>query len=228
MDLEQSRLALPTGTTERVNRWAYIDVDETAFFKHPPPACARQATGNSIGPKVDVADLCFRHGLTGRDIGELQASARLQHPHDLTEDAALVGAKVDDAVADDDIGPGGLDEQILDHALPEPDIADTHRRCRRTGALQHFSGHVDADNLPLGPDLFGGDKAVEAAARPEIDNPLAGPQYALREWIPDPCKCFNGQAFGPQQFRRSPGVAPVGVLYGNDNFRADQQPRSDI
>src|SRR5712672_297957 len=62
---------------------------------------------------------------------------------------------------------------------------------RRTGALQHFFGHIDADNLPLGPDLFGGDKAVEAAARPEIDTPLAGPQCALREWIADPCKRFN-------------------------------------
>jgi hypothetical protein len=29
--------------------------------------------------------------------------------------------------------------------------------------LQHFFGHIDADNLPLGPDLFGGDKTVEAA-----------------------------------------------------------------
>src|SRR4029077_4086619 len=39
---------------------------------------------------------------------------------------------------------------------------------------------------------FGGNKAVEAAARPEIDNPLAGPQCGLREWVADPCKCFNG------------------------------------
>jgi hypothetical protein len=69
--LEQPRLALPTGTTERVNRWAYINVDVTAFFKHSPPACARQATGNSIGPKVDVADRRFRHHLAGRDVGKL-------------------------------------------------------------------------------------------------------------------------------------------------------------
>jgi len=67
-------------------------------------------------------------------------------------------------------------------------IADAAERER----CKHFFGHVDADNLPLGPDLFGGDKAVEATARPEIDNPLAGPLCALREWIPDPCKCFNG------------------------------------
>ena len=92
IDLKQTRLALSTRATEGVNRRAYFDIDETTFFQHPPPACARQATGNSIGPKIDVADRRFRHGLTGRDVGELQAPARFQHPHDLTEDAALVGA----------------------------------------------------------------------------------------------------------------------------------------
>jgi hypothetical protein len=71
VDFKQTRLALPTGITERVNRWAYVDVNETAFFQHPPPACARQATGNSIGPKVDVADRRVRHCLAGRDVGEL-------------------------------------------------------------------------------------------------------------------------------------------------------------
>src|SRR4029077_7183523 len=152
IDLEQPRLALPTGTTERGNRWAYIDVDETTFFQHPPPACARQATANSIGPKVDVADRLFRHGLTGRDVGELQASARLQHPHDLTEDAALFGAKVDNAVADDDIGPAGLDPQIFDDSLAKLDSAKPHRRRCRARALQHFLGHIDADDLAFGPD----------------------------------------------------------------------------
>src|ERR1700730_7787105 len=151
IDFKQTRLALPARAAEGVNRRTDLDLNETALLKHLPPACARQATGNSIGPKVDVADRCFRHGLTGRDIGELQASAGLQHPHDLAEAAALVGAKVDDAVADDDIGPAGFDGQILDDALAKLDIAETHRRCRRTGALEHFFGHIDADNLPLGP-----------------------------------------------------------------------------
>jgi hypothetical protein len=47
--------------------------------------------------------------------GELQSSARAQHPHDLFEDATFVGAEVDDAVADDDIGPTVFNRQILDH-----------------------------------------------------------------------------------------------------------------
>ena len=108
-DLEQPRLALATGTTERINRRTDGDLDEPAFLQHLPPACARQATGNSVGPKVDVADRRFRHGLAGCDVGELQSSARAQHPHDLFEDAAFVGAEIDDAIADDDIGPTILD-----------------------------------------------------------------------------------------------------------------------
>jgi hypothetical protein len=108
-DLEQPRLALPTGTAEGVNRRADVDLNEPAVFQHASPACARQATGDSIGPQVNVTDRRFRHSLAGCDVGELQPSAGAQHPHDLVEDAALVGAEVDDTVANDDIGPTILD-----------------------------------------------------------------------------------------------------------------------
>src|SRR4029077_12900918 len=64
IDLKQTRLALSTRAAEGVNRRAYVDVDETTFFPHPPPSRRTAGPGNSIGPKVDVADRCFRHGLT--------------------------------------------------------------------------------------------------------------------------------------------------------------------
>jgi len=178
-NLEQTRLALPASAAEGINRRANIDIDEPAFLQHPPPACARQATGNSIGPKVDVARRGFRHDLTGCDVGELQPPTRLEHPHDLSEDPALIGAQVDDAVADDDISPTILDRQIFDHALPELDIAEAHRRCRGAGPAQHFLGHIDADDLTCGPDLFGGDEAIKAATRSEIDDTFSKPQRAL-------------------------------------------------
>ena len=195
IDLEQTRLALPASAAEGINGRADLYFDEAAFFQHPPPACARQATGNSVSPQVNIADSRFRHCLAGCDVGELQSSARTQHPHDLAKDAVLVGAKVDDAVADDDIGLTVLDRQILDDSPPELDICEAHRRCRRAGALQHLVGHIDADDPTLGSDLFGGDKAVEAAARPKVNDPLAGFQRPLREWITDPGKRFDS-AFG--------------------------------
>ena len=59
-DLEQPRLAFAAGAAEGIDRRAYTDIDDTAYFQHPPPARARQATGNSVGPKIDVADRRFR------------------------------------------------------------------------------------------------------------------------------------------------------------------------
>ena len=190
-DLEQPRLALPTSLPEGINRRAYIDIYETTLFQHPPPACARQATGNSVGPEVDVADSPFRHGLAGCDVGKLQSPTGPQHPHNLIEDAALVGAEIDDAVADDNIGPTTLDRQVLDDPSAELNIAEAHRGRRRAGAFQHLLGHIDADDLPLWSDLFGGDKAVEPATRPEIDDPLAGVQRPLREGVAHPGKRFD-------------------------------------
>src|SRR5215472_3023515 len=79
-DLEQSCLTLPTSAAEGINRWAYVDIYKATFFQHPPPACARQATGNSVGPQVDIADSRFRYSLSGCNIGELQPPIGAQHP----------------------------------------------------------------------------------------------------------------------------------------------------
>ena len=103
LDLEKPRLAFPACATKGVNRRPDPFIDETALLKHMPPACPRQATGNSVGPKVDVADRRFRHGLARRDVGKLQTPTWPKHSHDFGEDPALVGAKVDDAVADHDV-----------------------------------------------------------------------------------------------------------------------------
>src|SRR6516162_2576459 len=122
-DLEQSGLALPASVPESVNWRTYIDLDEPAFFQQTPPACARQGTGNSVGPQIDVADGRFRHNLAGGDVGELQPSTGAQHSHNLVEYTTLVGAQVDDAVADDGIRPTVLDRQFLDDPLSELDTA---------------------------------------------------------------------------------------------------------
>ena len=76
VDLKQPRLALASSAAKGVNRRADPDIDETALLKHMPPACARQAAANSIGPQIDVADRRFRHRLAIRDVDELQAPAR--------------------------------------------------------------------------------------------------------------------------------------------------------
>jgi transcription elongation factor len=74
-DLEQPSLALPAGAAEGVNRRADLDIYETTLFEHTPPTCARQATGSSIGPKVDIADRGFRYHLAVGNVGKSSASS---------------------------------------------------------------------------------------------------------------------------------------------------------
>jgi hypothetical protein len=83
-------------------------------------------------------------------------------------------------------GPTILDRQILDDALAELDISEVHRLRRRAGSAQHLVGHIDANDLTFGPDLFRSDKAVEAATRSEVDDALSRPQLALRNGLPTP------------------------------------------
>src|ERR1051326_9642445 len=73
-NLKQPRLTLPASTTKGVNRRADIDLNEPAFFQHTPPTCARQATGNSVGPQVDTAKRRCGNILAVGDVGELQPS----------------------------------------------------------------------------------------------------------------------------------------------------------
>ena len=85
-----------------------------------------------------------------------------------------------------------LDRQVLNDPLSELDIAEAHGCRRSTGAFQHLVGHIDADHTTFGADLRGCDEAVEAAARPEIDDSFAGVQRPLRERIADTGKRFDG------------------------------------
>jgi hypothetical protein len=100
---EQPGLDFTAGTAKGVNRRPDPDIDKTALLKHMAPACARQATGNSVGPQVDIAEGACRNLLAVRNVGKLKASTRPQNTQDFSKDLALVGAQVDDAVADHDV-----------------------------------------------------------------------------------------------------------------------------
>ena len=96
---------LTASAAEGVAGGPNLDVDKTRLFEHPLPACARQATGDSSSPQIDVTDSRLGHGFGVSDIGELQPSARSQHAQDLCEDLTLVSAQIDDAVADYHVRP---------------------------------------------------------------------------------------------------------------------------
>jgi hypothetical protein len=146
------------------------DFHKPDLFQHLLPACARQASGNSGSPEVNVADRRFGNGLAVRDVGELEPTARAQHPQDFTEHGLFVDTQIDDAVAYYNVSPAGRDRHILDDALAEFDVGKTHTRRRRARLFQHLISHVDADYTPLGADLACGDEAVKAAAGADIDD----------------------------------------------------------
>ena len=77
---EGSRLLLSFRSLERVERGSDLHVDEARFLEERDPACARQATGYSAGPEIDVAQSFLGNGTRVGDIGELEDTAASQDP----------------------------------------------------------------------------------------------------------------------------------------------------
>ena len=57
--------------------------------------CFQQRPGNSAGPEVDVPAPLGADRVLDRDVGELNPTARCEHPEDHREDGVLVGTEVD-------------------------------------------------------------------------------------------------------------------------------------
>jgi hypothetical protein len=102
--LEQTSLLLAVGTLEGVDRWTNPNVDETDLGQHFLPGCTRQTTGNSSRPQVNVFERRFGDRLAVRNVGKLESPAWAQHTPYFGEHGSFIGAQIDDAVADDDIG----------------------------------------------------------------------------------------------------------------------------
>jgi hypothetical protein len=75
---------------------------------------------------------------------------------------------------------------VLDLAQPKFDVLGVVLRGVGTGLLDHLRGHVDADDLSVGADCLPSEKAVEAAARTQIEHGFAGGQASDRRGIATP------------------------------------------
>ena len=75
VDVELASLPFPARAAESIDRRTDPNVDESELFQHFLPGCARQTTGNSGRPKIDISDRRFGHRLAVRNVGELQAPA---------------------------------------------------------------------------------------------------------------------------------------------------------
>jgi len=96
---------LAPSSGEGIDHRAHLDIDQPGQPDHRLPPCARQGPRYSTSPEIDVSDRAFGERLLHTDVGDHHAPAWFQDAEDLAIGAKLVGAEVDDAVADDDVSP---------------------------------------------------------------------------------------------------------------------------
>jgi len=106
---ELASLLLAAGTGEGIDLSSQLYLDETRSADNRLPPCTRQGTGDSACPEIDVLERSCGDGFLDTDVGDRHTAARSKDPTDLLVDPELVGAQIDDAVGDDDVGPLGLD-----------------------------------------------------------------------------------------------------------------------
>src|SRR5262249_55899258 len=90
VDVVDPGIPLAPRLAERVDGVTDRDNDEADLLEHRRPSCARQASGDSARPQVDVAQCLRWNRLAVGDVGELQRTARSKHTPDLTKHGALV------------------------------------------------------------------------------------------------------------------------------------------
>jgi hypothetical protein len=96
---------LTASAFEGVDRRSNLHVNETAILQHFLPGCARQTTGNSSGPEIDVPNRGFGHRLSVCDVGKLETATGAKDTIDFGEDGFLIGAKIYHTVTNNYIRP---------------------------------------------------------------------------------------------------------------------------
>jgi len=97
------------GAGEGVDTRTELYVNEPSASDHRIPSCARQGTGNSTGPEIDVAERALRNRLLDTHVGNHHPATWPKDPGDLATDTELVRAEVEHPVADHHVGPAIVD-----------------------------------------------------------------------------------------------------------------------
>ena len=90
-DAELAGVCFATGTAECVDAGADLHIEKTAGFNKRLPTCARQASGNSGSPQIDVASGGVRYFIAVGNIGKLQGATGTHHAENFCKDAWFVG-----------------------------------------------------------------------------------------------------------------------------------------
>src|SRR5256886_14582447 len=143
---ELSSTLLSPSASEGVDRISEFDLDQPSAADHRLPPCARQGTGDSTGPEVDVAKGFLWYRPLKADIRNGHTAFRPKDPRDLAIDAEFVGAEIDYAIRDHEVGPPVIHGQVLDDTLAKLDVLEPQLGGHRAAAIDHFRRHVDADH----------------------------------------------------------------------------------
>lgn len=116
-------------------------------------------------------------GLLSQDVGDGDATARLEHAVHLLEHLMLVrlGHQVDYAVGDDAVGRVILERDSCDNALDEADVVCVilPAGLDRVGSGKHVIVHIDTDRPTGWADAGSSEEDVEASAATEVNDSLA-------------------------------------------------------
>jgi hypothetical protein len=83
-----------------------LEIDEPSRDDGCLELCIQQSAGDSTLPEIDVLFALCRHCFLNQDVADLKATLRLENARHFLESGKLVGKKIEDAVRDDDVGPG--------------------------------------------------------------------------------------------------------------------------
>jgi len=89
---------LSAGARERVEWIGQLDVDQPGTADHRLPPCTRQGTRDSTGPEIDVMERLLRDRTLKTDVRNRHPPAGPEHAVDLSVNADLVWAEVDDPI----------------------------------------------------------------------------------------------------------------------------------
>ena len=75
INLEEPGLLFTSSFAKGIVWLTDLNLYEPTVYQHRAPAFARKAAGDSIGPKIDIAQRTLRHWFAIGDIAKLQSSA---------------------------------------------------------------------------------------------------------------------------------------------------------
>src|SRR5712672_11080 len=154
-----------------------LDQIQSGRLDHLPIIVLLRGAPDAGSPEGRIADDAFGQLHLRHDVGDREPAARFQQSPDFAKHLRFVSGKIDDAIADHQIGQAIGQRSLLDIALDVSHVEEAVAVAQplRLGSLLVL--YVDTDNFAAGPHAQRGDERVHPRAAAEVDDGFA------RFWI---------------------------------------------